>query len=44
MGLPDAGFIALEVIFLAASRDTLRRYYIRGEQLLSDPKRRAPKK
>ena len=31
----DLGFVALEVIFFVTSRDTLRKYYQRGKQLLS---------
>ncbi len=31
----DAGILAIEVIFFFASRDTLRKYYARSEQLLS---------
>ena len=34
----DVGFVLLEIIFLAASRDTLRRYYARGTQLLGKRK------
>lgn len=30
----DGGFVALEIIFLLTSRDTLRRYYVRSGQLL----------
>ncbi len=33
-GWVDIGFVLLEFIFLAASRNTLRRYYERGTQLL----------
>lgn len=33
-----AGFILLEIVFLAGSRDSLRKYYRRVEQLLPDPK------
>jgi len=35
LGWLDVGFAVLEVIFLATSRDTLRRYYTRGQQLLA---------
>ncbi|MFV0445729.1 MAG: hypothetical protein ACK5Q5_19270 [Planctomycetaceae bacterium] len=31
----DLGFLVLETVFLATSRDTLRKYYQRTEQLLS---------
>ena len=34
-GWPDAGVAALEVIFFAMSRDTLRKYYTRSGQLLA---------
>lgn len=32
----DAGFLILETVFFATSRDTLRKYYVRIEQLLTD--------
>ena len=35
MGWLDAGFVVLEAIFFATSRDTLRRYYARSQQLLA---------
>lgn len=35
VGLVDVGFIVLEAIFFAMSRDTLRKYYTRSAQLLS---------
>jgi hypothetical protein len=35
LGWFDLGVLFLEAIFLAASRDTLRKYYERSEQLLS---------
>ena len=34
LGWLDAGFVAIEAIFLLTSRDTLRKYYARGTQLL----------
>lgn len=33
----DSGFVVLEAIFFLTSRDTLRRYYQRTQQLLSPP-------
>ena len=33
----DPGFVVLETIFFLTSRDTLRRYYQRTQQLLSPP-------
>jgi hypothetical protein len=33
--VPLAGFIALEAVLFAGSRDTLRKYYLRTQQLLS---------
>lgn len=42
---PDAAFLLLESVFLLTSRDTLRKYYQRGAQLLStadDTPRMAP--
>lgn len=33
-GLPDLAFVALEPIFYYTSRDTLRKYYARSQQLL----------
>ena len=39
VGLADLGVLALEGVFLVTSRDTLRKYYARGHQLLSSPKR-----
>ena len=35
LGWLDVGFVVLEVIFFAASRDTLRKYYTRSQQLLA---------
>jgi hypothetical protein len=35
LGWLDLGFIVLELIFYATSRDTIRKYYQRGQQLLS---------
>lgn len=35
LGLPDFGFVLLEVILFATSRDTLSRYYGRSRQLLA---------
>jgi hypothetical protein len=35
IGRLDAGFLVLEAIFFATSRDTLRKYYQRGQQLLA---------
>ncbi|MBI3462170.1 MAG: hypothetical protein HY000_03790 [Planctomycetes bacterium] len=37
LGLPDAAFVALEAVFYATSRDTLRKYYARSQQLLETP-------
>lgn len=34
LGWPDAVFAFLEVVFFATSRDTVRKYYARGQQLL----------
>ena len=34
LGWPDAVFAFLELVFFATSRDTLRKYYARGQQLL----------
>lgn len=34
MLLMDLGFIFLEAVFIAASRDTLNKYYSRGSELL----------
>ena len=39
LGRLDVGFIVLEVIFFATSRDTLRKYYTCGQQLLAPPSR-----
>ena len=35
LGLPDAIFFLLEIIFFATSRDTLAKYYARSQQLLA---------
>lgn len=35
LALPDLAFVVLEAIFIATSRDTLRKYYTRTGQLLS---------
>lgn len=35
LGWIDAGFLVLEFVFLATSRDTLKKYYVRSSQLLS---------
>ena len=40
LGWADLGFLLLEAVFLLASRDTLRKYYSRSHQLLSDGGRR----
>lgn len=32
---PTAGFLILEAVLLAGSRDTLRKYYLRSQQLLN---------
>ncbi len=37
LGWTDLGFVLLETVFFATSRDTLRKYYQRSEQLLSAP-------
>lgn len=34
MGIVDGGFVIVEMVFLAMSRDTLWKYYTRSEQLL----------
>lgn len=34
-GWLDVAFVVLEIVFIAASRDTLARYYARSQQLLS---------
>lgn len=34
--LLDAGFLAIEIIFFLTSRDTLRKYYSRSQQLMSN--------
>ena len=39
LGWPDLGFVGLEAVFFATSRDTLRKYYARTRQLLV-PRRR----
>lgn len=39
-GLADLAFVTLEPVFYLTSRDTLRRYYARTDQLLSPPSRR----
>jgi hypothetical protein len=38
VGPLDLGFAVLEVIFFMTSRDTLRKYYHRGQQVLSRPR------
>jgi hypothetical protein len=35
LGWPDLAFVALEAVFFVTSRDTLRKYYTRSQQLLS---------
>jgi hypothetical protein len=40
LGGVDVAFVALEAIFVATSRDTLRKYYSRGQQLLATRGRR----
>ena len=35
IGWPDVAFVLLEFVFLMTSRDTLKKYYSRSEQLLS---------
>lgn len=35
LGWPDLAFAAVEAVFFATSRDTLRKYYARSRQLLS---------
>ena len=32
----DCGFVVLEIVFFATSRDTLRKYYVRSRQVLGD--------
>ncbi len=39
-GWLDAGVVGLEVVFFVTSRDTLRKYYDRANQLLSKPRSR----
>jgi hypothetical protein len=39
VGLLDAAFITLETVFFVTSRDNLRKYYTRSEQLLMAPRR-----
>jgi hypothetical protein len=36
-GWMDAGVAVLEIVFIAMSRDTMRKYHIRGSQLLAGP-------
>jgi hypothetical protein len=36
VGWLDVAFVTLEMIFFATSRDTLRKYYTRSRQLLTD--------
>jgi hypothetical protein len=40
LGWPDLAFAFLEVVFFLTSRDTLRKYYTRGHQLLGASDRR----
>jgi hypothetical protein len=35
VGWPDLAFVLLELVFFATSRDTLRKYFVRSQQLLS---------
>lgn len=37
-GLRDLGVVVLEVVFFLTSRDTLKKYYVRADQLLSKPR------
>jgi hypothetical protein len=37
VGFADLAFVLLEAVFFAMSRDTLRKYYARGRQLLDAP-------
>jgi hypothetical protein len=37
LGRADLAFVLLEAVFFAMSRDTLRKYYARGTQLLAAP-------
>jgi hypothetical protein len=39
LGLPDAGFLLLGIVFFLGSRDTMRKYYIRVAQLLGERRR-----
>lgn len=39
LGLPDAGFVFLEVVFFVTSRDTLKKYENRSQQLLQAKKK-----
>jgi hypothetical protein len=40
LGWLDIGFVLLEGIFFVTSRDTLRKYYVRSEQLLAPARKR----
>lgn len=42
VGLLDVLFVTVEVVLLAGSRDTLRKYYLRGTQLLAPAASAAP--
>jgi len=43
LGWPDVGFVVLEAVFYATSRDTLQKYYARSQQLLA-PRRRGARR
>jgi len=43
VGLYDLVFICLEIVFFATSRDTLRKYYARSQQLLATTMTELPK-
>lgn len=34
LGLPDAGFVLIEIVFYVTSRDTMKKYFDRSQQLL----------
>ena len=40
LGWPDAGFVLVEAVFLMTSRNTLKNYYIRSQQLLTPARER----
>ena len=42
LGLYDVAFVGLEVVFYLTSRDTLRKYYVRSQQLLAGTSSHCP--